>query len=287
MRLAITGASGHVGRHLLSALDGSDIETFALVRTETELPATHIIPDWIHSKAAEDANWDADYIVHLAGSMEPPDGNYDAANVKPTEAVLSSIAIGKQQRIVYLSCLGADAHSRNAYLAAKGRAEDLLTHGVAAATIFRCAHIIGTPAYPGPTASHFITSKGRTTLLGAGRQRMKPLYVGDVVAAILAALQPRGNGIYPLAGPDEMSLDELVRLVNYEHRVRLMHIPAAFARVLPLIDRHYPPALVDFLLADRTTNCTRALTQFHLTLTSLRDVWQAPPASATELSTAA
>ncbi len=48
----------------------------------------------------------------------------------------------------------------------------------------------------------------------SGRQRVAPLYLGDVTAAIVVAMDPKKPDVFDLLGPDEMVMDNLVRLLN-------------------------------------------------------------------------
>ena len=79
--------------------------------------------------------------------------------------------------------------SPNAYLRSKALAEGLLVESGIATTVFRCLHIYGPPESPGPTAGAFI-GRGRrpVTVPGTGKQLIEPLYIGDVVDAVIGAI---------------------------------------------------------------------------------------------------
>jgi nucleoside-diphosphate-sugar epimerase len=239
VKVAITGASGQVGTLLRERLEG-EAQVVPLGRGD----------DWASAIAA------CDTVVHLAGTLQPRRGeSYEEANVETARVVADAAAAGGCSRIVFLSYVGASASSPNAYLRAKATAEQLLDASGTPTTIFRCLHIYGPSAHPGPTAGAFLAGKGgAVTVPGSGRQRIQPLYVGDVVAAVaFAATQAEApTGIFDLGGPEEMSTDEFVRGLN-DPKVKIRHLPPPVARLAARLAPSLTPALMDLLLADNVT----------------------------------
>lgn len=264
MEIPITGASGQVGTLLRERLAGSpDLEPVPLGRDE----------DWGPAIAAADA------VVHLAGTLRPKRGeSYGAANVETTRTVAAAAARGSARRIVFLSYVGAAADSANAYLRSKAEAEALLTASGVPATIFRCLHIYGPPDHPGPTAGAFLAKGDRGLIVpGNGRQRIAPLYVGDVVSAVARAATDPGapTGTFDLGGPERMSVDEFVAALN-GGRPRIKHLPAPLARVAARLAPALTPALMALLLRDNVTaDPAGVAAQFGFEPTPLGAVWPA------------
>jgi len=275
--IVITGANGLVGQALLKRLERISVRTVALIRYATELPAKEVISGPLHARPAVQALKKADYVVHLAGAISPFGKNtYQAANVETTEAVASSLREGKAKRVLYLSHVGAQENSENLYLKTKGVAENLLKASGKRVVIFRCTHIIGSPETPGPLAHSMVAKPGKKKagLFGNGRQRVAPLYVGDAVSAVMAAMEGGEAGVYDLAGPEMMSMEDLARLLNRDPDVRLSPSPNWVARVLSRVFPMMPRAFVDLILQDSLGDSSRAISTFHLKLTSLRKIWQ-------------
>lgn len=259
--VAVTGASGQVGTLLLRRLAERGEVARALNRGERWAPAIA----------------GADAVVHLAGTLQPRRSeSYEEANVEPTATVATAVRGAGVGRVVFLSYVGADAASANAYLRAKAAAERLLEQTGVPTTIFRCLHVYGPPEAPGPTAGAFLAKGGRSVLvLGSGRQAIEPLFIGDVVAAILGALAPAApSGVFELAGPERMSFDEFVAALN-PPGTRLRHLPAALARPLAHLAPKLTPALVDLLLADNVaaTPAAETAARFGFTPHRLAEVW--------------
>ena len=178
------------------------------------------------------------------------------------------------ERVVFLSYVGADPRSENAYLRAKGEAEELLYRSGRDCVVFRCTHIFGPPDDPGPTLAALRARRGRSVwVLGDGSQRVAPVYREDVVDAIVAALDPSTyHGRFDLPGPEEMTMDDLARMVNADD-IRLRHLPPRIARTLSRAAPGTTPELVEVMLADSLGEQRRADRVFGLERRGVSDVY--------------
>jgi uncharacterized protein YbjT (DUF2867 family) len=261
--IAFTGADGQVGRAL----------RLRLSRLPNEVRAVGPAAD--PTRAYEDAA----VVVHLAGSLQPRRPNtYRRANLETVLATVGALEGSTAERVVFLSFLTADVHSRNRYLRYKAEAEIALGETGIPTVILRCGHIIGSPGDPGPTAGALLSRRGRVTVLGDGRQLLTPIARHDVVAAIVrAALDPRSpTGTFELAGPQTMTLLELVRLLNGED-VEVRRLPSWTARLLGAVTPGLPLPLVDLMLADAVPriDVTTTAAAFSVDLTPLSAIWPA------------
>lgn len=278
--IVITGANGQVGRITADSLGKGDRQVTALVRKKEDFDNCITIGDWLTSPEAVSAIQRAEALIHLAGALNPPDHDYQDANIAPTQKLIEALEGGCARRIIFLSYVGASENSKNQYLSSKAKAERLLQETKIPLTVLRCTHIIGPPGSPGPTASQMLLDGKRSVpILGNGKQLVAPVYIGDVVSAILAALQADINGTFDLQGPDEMTINDLVRLLNNSEKVRISHLPGTMARFLKYFGPKLPGALIDVMLHDsRSKNPTAAKT-FNLSLTSLEGIWDKAPLS--------
>ena len=272
MKVVITGANGNVGRMLLKHLQASKAyQTIALVRTPAQLPCDRLISNWTSSPVAIEAIHEADVVVHLCGELFAKSAkSYFDANVETTKLVAQSRA----QRVIYISYVGANLTSPNLYLQTKGKAEQILISSGKEAIVFRCPAIINTPDAPSRTETALKAVNGSSVrMLGNGKQRQRPIYSGDVVQAIATAIEYGKPGIYDLTGEEEMSADDLVRLLNNNPDIAISHIPSWLARIVSLFIPNLPPTFVEVMLRDCTGDPTRAIAEFGLKLTSVRSQW--------------
>jgi nucleoside-diphosphate-sugar epimerase len=273
--IVVTGANGLVGRALLNKLKDTQAYTIALTRSPVELPANRVVTGPLDAPPALAAIGGADTVIHLAGTFFPVGkSSYWTDNVVATEKVATAFKGSKAKRALFLSHIGADEKSKNAYLRTKAQAEHLLSSTGKDVVIFRCTHIVGTPESPGPFALSLIAKPGKKAgVLGSGRQRVAPVFLSDVVMALILAIGNGAPGAYDLAGPDEMTLNDLVRLVNRNPQVPISHLPSRVARILGAFLPMLPGAFVDVILQDSLGDPSRAKSTFGIKLTSLRSVW--------------
>ena len=234
--IVIAGASGQVGTALRRRLTAFPNEVRVLARGED--PASTLR--------------DAAAVVHLAGTLRPGRScTYEQANLGTVGRTVAALEGSSVERVVFLSYVGADPLAENAYLRAKGEAEELLRRCGRDCVVFRCTHIFGPPDDPGPTVSALLARRGHAVwVLGDGSQRVAPVYREDVVDAIVAALDPRTyHGRFDLPGPEETTMDDLARTVNAAG-VRLRHVPPRVARALSRAVPGMTPELVDVMLTD-------------------------------------
>lgn len=252
----ITGASGHVGGFLRRRFESMPNEVRPVGREDDDLGAFE----------------GAKAVIHLAGTLQPTRGNrYEHANVDTVSRTLEALDRKSTKRIVFLSHIGADPSSRNDLLRTKGEAEDLLRASGCDAVILRSALIYGPPDDPGPSALRFVAREGRpVNVIGTGAQRCAPVYVEDVVDALVrAALDLKTPvGTFALAGPDVLTVDEFVDLMN-SAPVREHHRHPLVARIVSHLAPTLTPALVDVLLSDSLPDGPRAAEAFGLRPTSV------------------
>jgi len=273
MIIVVTSANSATGLMLIPALKAAGHHTIALVRKPMNIGADVVITDWMHAAAAREALAGADVIVHLSGELNAKSERlYASANRDTTRVVADNARAGC---IIYLSYPHASSGEKNYYLRYKGEAEELLSRTGIPLVIFRCPVIIDAPDKASKIDVLFRSSKGRPVpVIGSGRQTMRPVYRGTVVAAITSALIGGRPGVYELSGPDEVTIDEFIRLAN-PAGVRLLHIPGwmayALSRVLPGLSSTF----VDMMLHHTSSTYDPATyREFGIEPVSIVELWR-------------
>lgn len=259
--IVITGSTGQIGRALQKHLTDLPNEVRALDRRSDLGRAVR----------------DAAAVVHLAGTLQPAPGEtYVEANLETAQATAAAIARSSVRRIVFLSFLTADTGSTNPYLRSKGLAEQVLADTGVPTVVLRTGHVYGPPWAPGPTATSLLPRRGRVVVLGPGTQRLTPVFLDDVAAAVAhAALWPdTPTGTHELAGPETMTMDEFA-LALHGGPVRLLHMPTWLVRRLARSAPSLPAPLADVLLADAvpTRDALATADAFGVDLHSVAEVW--------------
>jgi uncharacterized protein YbjT (DUF2867 family) len=146
MPVLITGATGQVGRALARRLldDGAQVRAYVR-RDDAELRAAgaHVaIGEPCDVPKLESALTQVHTLAHLIGGAKPERGtSVDFLNRESVECAVIAARSAGTKRILFLSAIGADPGARNAYLAAKGKAEELIVASGCEYGIFRCAPI--------------------------------------------------------------------------------------------------------------------------------------------------
>jgi len=264
--IAIAGADGHLGRWLAGRLGELGIQARPLPREGDPLP--------------ELAGCRA--VVHLAGTLAPAGPNtFEQANVETVRRTVEAVrADGSARRIVFVSYVGADPTSKNAYLRTKGQAEELVRGSGLPFTILRCPLVIGEPSRPGPTTGAFLArDSGPIRAIGDGRQLVAPIFAGDVVAMIVSAATGEGpEGTFELGGPETMPLDDLIHIVNHPD-ISVRYTPVLLAAFIALFSKRITSALVGVMGSDSVPegDPVAAAALFGAKLTPIDSVWPQVP----------
>jgi uncharacterized protein YbjT (DUF2867 family) len=225
--ILVTGAGGLVGRAAVAALLRQGVEHVrAVVRDPAQAGELRRLGAKVAVMDAADPDGLAAVMTgvftacSLTGSLwsRPGEDPY-AAVVDPAEVFLAAARSAGARRVVVCTpaALGTTAPDGNRHLAAKAEVERLVAGSGLEHAILRCTHVLG----PGSRLLDLLAGGAPGTAAGSsgepvpvpgdGRQRVAPVWVGDVAAAIAAADDAvELAATWSLAGPDELPLDALV-----------------------------------------------------------------------------
>jgi nucleoside-diphosphate-sugar epimerase len=190
MRLAITGATGFVGGHLLDAAAKAGHQVAALAR-RPQPPRDGV--EWIAGSLDDRPALDrlvegADAVIHVAGVVNAPDAaGFEAGNVLGTGAVLSAAEKAGIARFVHVSSLAAREPQLSQYGASKARSEALVAASLLSTIIVR------PPAIYGPGDHELLemfrmAKRGFVLLPPPGRLSL--LHAADLASLLLALAAP-------------------------------------------------------------------------------------------------
>jgi NADH dehydrogenase len=269
--ITVFGGTGFIGRHLIRRLAAQGARV--LVPSRNPSRGNHLQPmgrvgqilvermDLGSDGALARALAEASGVVNLIGILHET-GRQRFADVQGAlpGRIAEVAAASGVERMVQLSAIGADPASSSAYARSKAEGERRVREPLPSATIMRPSIVIG------PEDSFFnrFAEMARwlpaLPLIGGGRTRFQPVYVGNVADAIVAGLQrPDAAGrTYELGGPQIYSFAELMRyMLDLLGRRRLL-VPISFgmaglvARFLELLPA--PPLTRDQVELLKTDN---------------------------------
>jgi NADH dehydrogenase len=261
--ILVLGGSGFVGRHLVAALAARDVRVVVPTRRRERakglilLPTVEVLEADIHEpRALAQLTHGRDAVINLVGILHGRSGRADErgpndygpdfarVHVELPQSVVGACRAGGVKRLLHMSALGASRDAPSEYLRSKAIGEQaVLAAEDLAVSVFRPSVIFGPDDR---FLNLFAALAGFTPVLALAcpRARFQPVYIGDVVAAMLAALDhPEAAGKrYDLCGPHQYTFEQLVRFTcAATHRRRLLiglpdwlsYLQAALLEFLP------------------------------------------------------
>ncbi len=222
-RVAITGASGFVGRHLVRAACSAGHAVTGLVRSERAASVvreaggrTAAFADDVETLAGAFTGCGA--VVHLAQIGRERDGQtFEAVNVGLTSRVIEAARRAAVSRVVAFSGLGVARYGlaprvTSRYFLSKLAAETLVFGSGLDAVVFRPSYVVG-PGDAFVPAVLRAMQAGELERPGDGSYRMQPIAVADAAALVLAAISRPAGGfptVFDLVGPERVSYGALL-----------------------------------------------------------------------------
>jgi uncharacterized protein YbjT (DUF2867 family) len=241
MRVAITGGTGFVGRHLARWLVESGHEVVLLARgADRRDPSVYeiagakfVAADMSDIATLEAAFSGCESVAHCAGiNREIGAQTYERVHVAATANVCEAARRARVRKILLLSFLRARANCGSRYHESKFAAEEIVRGSGLDYTIFKAGVIYGRGDHMLDHLSHALYTFPIFARVGFKQQPMRPLAVEDLTRAMEAALSdPRLSGkTFAITGPEEMTLGEAARRVGavIGKRRAMFRMPLAF-----------------------------------------------------------
>ncbi|MGY9057659.1 MAG: complex I NDUFA9 subunit family protein, partial [Alphaproteobacteria bacterium] len=175
-----------------------------------------------------------DAAVNLVGILsEFGAQQFEAVQAEGADTIAKAAAAAGVSTMVHVSAIGANADSDSVYAQTKAAGEAAVRAAIPAATILRPSVVFG----PEDEFFNRFADLGRYApalpLIDGGKNRMQPVYVGDVADAICKALtDPACAGqTYELGGPDVMTMKEIMEytLEQAGQKRLLLPLPSVIA----------------------------------------------------------
>jgi NADH dehydrogenase len=244
--VTVFGGSGFIGRHVVRALAKRGYRIRVAVRRPHL--AQHVLPlgtvgqilpiqaNLRYRWSIERAVYGAEAVVNAVGILaQSGRQTFEAVQAFGPRAIAEAARAAGIGRVAHVSALGADAASDIGYIRSKGLGEAGMLETLPA-VIMRPSIVFG------PEDSFFNRFAGMAQLspvlplIGGGRTRFQPVYVGDVAEAIARAVDGEGRPgtIYELGGPEIATFRQCMELMlRYTERRRwLVPLPFGVAQAL-------------------------------------------------------
>ena len=237
----VFGGSGFVGRYIVWSLAKRGYRVRAAVR-RPDL-AGHLQPmgvvGQIHAVQANLRFADsvvravegADVVINAVGILAPTGAqSFEAVHAEGARRVAKAAREAGAARLVHISAIGADKSSNAEYARTKAEGEEAVLAEFPSAIILRPSIVFGAEDQFFNRFAALARFSPALPLIGGGRTKFQPVFVGDLgQAAANAAIDTGNTGtIYEIGGPQVISFRDVLELtLRYTGRRRLL-LPMPF-----------------------------------------------------------
>ena len=215
MKIVLVGATGFVGRNILSALSAAGHQVIATSRTRQgrllpnvewqllDLDVLANVPDHFVMPP------DVDLLINAAGLLSVARQALQLTQNQGARA-LFDLSAAHGLRVLHISALGAGGQPDVPFLASKAAADDHLLQLGIPAVVLRPSLLLGA----GGASSAWLArlSPWPLILLLDKKAHLQPLHIDDLTAAVLALLRrwPDEPMVLPLVGSQLMTLAQVI-----------------------------------------------------------------------------
>jgi uncharacterized protein YbjT (DUF2867 family) len=254
----LTGASGFIGSHLAEALArAGHTLVLGVHRTVPVGPNARVVAvDF--TRDTDPGVWrprlaGVDVVINAVGILrERGTQTFERLHRETPCALFDACVDANVRLVIQVSALGADAGAQSRYHMSKRAADDHLARLPLASAIVQPSLVYGR----GGTSARLFDALASSPLIpvpGDGGQRVQPVHVDDVAAAIVAVVALEGGPVrpgwrIPLAGPRPLTLAAfLLRLREALGFTagRVIPIPMPWVRLAAGVAERMPGALLD------------------------------------------
>jgi len=236
MTVLVTGANGFIGREVTAALVTRGDRVRALVRSARGAEVLSGIDcELVRGDVTDQASLRAAArgcrsIVHLVSIIEGKPAAYERVMAAGTGNLVEAAREAGVRRLVYLSALGTGPEATVPYYRAKWAAERAIAGSGAGHAILRPSFVFGRSGGVLPRLLRVARLAPVTVVLGPGTQRVQPIWIDDVVAATLLALDRDEPAEQPveLGGPEAVTWNDLWRQLKHALGTRRPQVNVPF-----------------------------------------------------------
>ncbi len=219
--ILVTGASGFVGRHVVRELAGAGERVRALVRDTKGAAALEgvdcelAVGDVTDEAAVAAACNGCDAVVHLVAIIHGRPADFERVIAGGARNVAAAARDAGVRRIVLMSALGVSERTKDTvpYYRTKWAAERTVAESGISHTILRPSFVFGSDGGALPRFLRIARLSPVTPVIGAGAQRLQPIWVDDLARAVRLALTA-DQELVELGGPDVVDWNELWRRIK-------------------------------------------------------------------------
>jgi uncharacterized protein YbjT (DUF2867 family) len=246
--ILLTGSTGFVGGHVLKVLQAAGRPVRCLVRdpSKVSLDCELVQGEMTDAASLKRAVEGVDTVVHLVAIRQGKKEQFERIMSQGTRDLLSASKDAGVGRFVLMSALGTSDDTKDLvpYYGAKWEMEQATKGAGIPYVIFRPSFVFERDGGILPTFAKLARLAPVTPITGSGKQRIQPIWAGDVGAYFDKAidLDAATNRTFELGGPDVVSWNEFWERLKEVRGVRRpsVHVPMGLMRMNALVTERLP-----------------------------------------------
>ncbi len=222
-RVLVLGANGFIGSHVAAALSSAGWSVRAGARRIIEPARRAPTFDWVvadFAKLTTPQAWaplliGVEAVVNCVGVLQNGAGDSTrAAHVDGPRALIAACQAAGVRRLVHISAVGADDEAGTDYARTKAETERMIETSGLDWLILRPSLVVDRAAFGGTGLIRALAAFPLFSPVVGGDQIFRPIPLGDLSAAVVAALKPTApsHRTLDMPGPEPVTMVETMRL---------------------------------------------------------------------------
>ena len=250
--ILVTGGGGFVGGHVVHELRGRDLTVRCLVRDPRKAQKLEawgcelVRGDMTDPASLRRAVDGVETVAHLVAIRQGRPRDFQRIMVEGTRHLLAAARDAGVARFVQMSALGASEETKDLvpYYGAKWETEGLVHESGIPYVIFRPSFVFARDGGILPTFAKLARLAPVTPIIGSGRQRIQPIWAGDVATYFAEAVRREDvtGQLFELGGPDAVTWNEFWERLKRALGLRRpsVHVPVGLMRANALVTERLP-----------------------------------------------
>jgi uncharacterized protein YbjT (DUF2867 family) len=234
-RILVTGATGFIGRRLVSALieEGHDVRAMTRRPEAYDGPGEPVAGNVDDRESLMGPLEGVDVAYYLVHSLD--DADFERKDADAARAFASAAAAQGVGQIVYMGGLGDDG-VLSAHLRSRREVESLLGETGVPVTVLRAAIVVGAGGISWELTRQLVKNLPAMVVPKWATTKTQPIAIDDVVrylVGVLGRAEAMGQ-IFEVGGPDQLTYVDMLRVaadVGSGRSLRIIEVPVLTPRL--------------------------------------------------------